>query len=114
MHNFLVDLVTVTIVLGIMIFVHEWGHFAAAKLCGVRVDVFSLGFGPRLFGLKRGDTDYRISALPFRGYVRLAGHTPLGEPTGPRYEFPSRPRRQRVIIAIAGPAMNFVLAPVIL
>ena len=114
MHNFLVDLVTVTIVLGIMIFVHEWGHFAAAKLCGVRVDVFSLGFGPRLFGLKRGDTDYRLSALPFGGYVRMAGDNPLEERTGAGYEFLSRPRWQRVIIAIAGPAMNFVLALVIL
>ncbi|MGD0427338.1 MAG: RIP metalloprotease RseP [Candidatus Acidiferrales bacterium] len=114
MHNFLVDLVTVTIVLGIMIFVHEWGHFAAAKLCGVRVDVFSLGFGPRLFGVKRGDTDYRISALPFGGYVRMAGDNPLEERTGAGYEFLSRPRWQRVIIAVAGPAMNFVLALVIL
>jgi regulator of sigma E protease len=114
MHNFLVDLVTVTIVLGIMIFVHEWGHFMAAKLCGVRVDVFSLGFGPRLFGVKRGDTDYRISALPFGGYVRMAGDNPLEERTGAGYEFLSRPRWQRVIIAIAGPAMNFVLALVIL
>jgi regulator of sigma E protease len=114
MHNFLVDLVTVTIVLGIMIFVHEWGHFAAAKLCGVRVDVFSLGFGPRLFGVKRGDTDYRISALPFGGYVRMAGDNPLEERTGAGYEFLSRPRWQRVIIAIAGPTMNFVLALVIL
>jgi regulator of sigma E protease len=114
MHNFLVDLVTVTIVLGIMIFVHEWGHFMAAKLCGVRVDVFSLGFGPRLFGVKRGDTDYRISALPFGGYVRMAGDNPLEERTGAGYEFLSRPRWQRVIIAIAGPMMNFVLALVIL
>jgi regulator of sigma E protease len=114
MHNFLVDLVTVTIVLGIMIFVHEWGHFMAAKLCGVRVDVFSLGFGPRLFGMKRGDTDYRISALPFGGYVRMAGDNPLEERTGAGFEFLSRPRWQRVIIAIAGPAMNFVLAFVIL
>jgi regulator of sigma E protease len=117
MHNFqsfLVDLVTVSIVLGIMIFVHEWGHFAAAKLCGVRVDVFSLGFGPRLFGVKRGDTDYRLSALPFGGYVRMAGDNPLEERTGAGYEFLSRPRWQRVIIAIAGPAMNFVLALVIL
>ena len=117
MHNFqsfLIDLVTVTIVLGIMIFVHEWGHFMAAKLCGVRVDVFSLGFGPRLFGMKRGDTDYRISALPFGGYVRMAGDNPLEERTGAGYEFLSRPRWQRVIIAIAGPAMNFVLALVIL
>ncbi|MGA7839839.1 MAG: RIP metalloprotease RseP [Candidatus Acidiferrales bacterium] len=114
MHNFLVDLVTVTIVLGIMIFVHEWGHFAAAKLCGVRVDVFSLGFGPRLFGMKRGDTDYRLSALPFGGYVRMAGDNPLEERTGAGYEFLSRPRWQRAIIAIAGPLMNFLLALVIL
>ena len=64
MNTFLVDLVTVTIVLGIMIFVHEWGHFMAAKLCGVRVDVFSLGFGPRIFGVKRGDTDYRLTRCP--------------------------------------------------
>ncbi len=114
MHNFLVDLVTVTVVLGIMIFVHEWGHFAAAKLCGVRVDVFSLGFGPRLFGVKRGDTDYRLSALPFGGYVRMAGDNPLEERTGAGYEFLSRPRWQRAIIAIAGPFMNFLLALVIL
>ncbi len=91
MHTFLVDLVTVTIVLGIMIFVHEWGHFMAAKLCGVRVDVFSLGFGPRIFGVKRGDTDYRLSALPFGGYVRMAGDNPLEERTGAGFEFLSRP-----------------------
>jgi regulator of sigma E protease len=113
-HTFIVDLVTVTIVLGIMIFVHEWGHFMAAKLCGVRVDVFSLGFGPRLFGVKRGDTDYRLSALPFGGYVRMAGDNPLEERTGAGYEFLSRPRWQRAIIAIAGPLMNFLLALVIL
>ena len=59
MTNFLRDLIAVSIVLGIMIFVHEWGHFIAAKLCGVRVDVFSIGFGPRLFGWKRGATDWR-------------------------------------------------------
>src|ERR1700722_10977791 len=109
MHNFLVDLVTVTIVLGIMIFVHEWGHFMAAKLCGVRVDVFSLGFGPRLFGVKRGDTDYRLSALPFGGYVKMAGDNPLEERTGAKYEFLSKTRWQRVVIAVTGPAMNGLL-----
>jgi RIP metalloprotease RseP len=67
------DVIAVSIVLGIMIFVHEWGHFIAAKLSGVRVEVFSLGFGTRLFGVKRGDTDYRLSALPFGGYVRMSG-----------------------------------------
>src|ERR1700761_3489598 len=84
------DVVAVSIVLGIMIFVHEWGHFIAAKLAGVRVEVFSLGFGTRLFGVKRGDTDYRLSALPFGGYVRMAGDNPVEERTGaPSESFPN-------------------------
>ena len=103
-------ILSVTLVLGIMIFVHEWGHFMAAKLAGVRVDVFSFGFGPRLFGVKRGDTDYRLSALPFGGYVRMAGDNPIEERTGADYEFLSKPRWVRVLIACAGPAMNLLLA----
>jgi regulator of sigma E protease len=106
----LISIVSVTVVLGIMIFVHEWGHFIAAKLAGVRVDVFSLGFGPRLAGFKRGDTDYRLSALPFGGYVRMAGDNPVEERTGAPYEFLSKPRWIRVLIAIAGPIMNIILA----
>ena len=66
-------LVGIVLVLGIMILVHELGHFAVARLFGVRVDVFSIGFGPRLFGWKRGATDYRVSLLPLGGYVRMAG-----------------------------------------
>lgn len=66
----------VVLVLGVMILIHEWGHFAMARLFKVRVDVFSIGFGPRLFGWKRGHTDYRISALPLGGYVRMAGQNP--------------------------------------
>src|SRR2546427_5722462 len=66
-------LVGIVLVLGIMILVHEFGHFAVARLFGVRVDVFSIGFGPRLFGWKRGATDYRVSLLPLGGYVRMAG-----------------------------------------
>ena len=97
------------IVLGVMVLLHEWGHFIAAKLCGVRVDVFSIGFGPRLWGVKRGDTDYRLSALPLGGYVRMAGDNPVAERTGAAYEFLSRPRWQRFLIAIAGPAMNILL-----
>jgi regulator of sigma E protease len=69
-------LVGVALVLGVMILVHEWGHFIVARLFGVRVDVFSIGFGPRLFGWKRGATDYRVSALPVGGYVRMAGQDP--------------------------------------
>jgi len=110
MTDALTAIISVTVVLGIMIFVHEWGHFIAAKLCGVRVDVFSFGFGTRIWGVKRGDTDYRISALPLGGYVRMAGDNPIEERTGAPYEFLSRPRWQRVIIAVAGPAMNLLLA----
>jgi regulator of sigma E protease len=109
-QNAVIAILSVTVVLGIMIFVHEWGHFIAAKLSGVRVDVFSFGFGPRLFGLKRGDTDYRLSALPFGGYVRMAGDNPVEERTGADYEFLSKPRWVRVLIACAGPAMNLILA----
>jgi len=97
------------VVLGVMVLLHELGHFIAAKWCGVRVDVFSIGFGPRLWGVKRGDTDYRISALPLGGYVRMAGDNPMEERTGAPYEFLSRPRWQRCLIAVAGPAMNIFL-----
>ncbi|MCZ6451908.1 MAG: site-2 protease family protein, partial [Deltaproteobacteria bacterium] len=65
-----------------MIFIHELGHHIAAKLLGIRVDVFSLGFGRRLFGFKRGDTDYRVSLLPLGGYVKMAGENYDEEPTG--------------------------------
>ena len=112
-HNAVIAIVSVTIVLGILIFVHEWGHFVAAKLAGVRVDVFSFGFGPRIVGVKRGDTDYRLSVLPFGGYVRMAGDNPAEERTGADYEFLSKPRWVRMIIAIAGPTMNILLALVI-
>ena len=98
------------VVLGIMILVHEFGHYAAAKLLGVRVDVFSIGFGKRLVGFRRGETDYRISALPLGGYVKMAGENPLESRTGSADEFMSHPRWQRFIIAIAGPAMNIFLA----
>lgn len=97
------------VVLGFLVLLHEWGHFVAAKMCGVRVDVFSIGFGPRVWGVKRGDTDYRLSAFPLGGYVRMAGDNPVEERTGAPYEFLSRPRWQRFIIAVAGPIMNILL-----
>src|SRR5881394_231479 len=107
-------LLGVALVLGLMIMIHEWGHFIVARFLGVRVDVFSIGFGPRLFGWKRGATDYRVSALPFGGYVRMAGQD-LSEvdsndvaPTGAPYELMSKPRWQRALISFAGPAVNFV------
>ena len=111
MANFqsaVIAILSVTVVLGVMIFVHEWGHFIAAKLSGVKVEVFSFGFGTRLFGVKRGDPDYHLSALPFGGYVRMAGDNPIEERTGAAYEFLSKPRWVRVVIACAGPAMNII------
>ncbi len=79
MHTFLVDTISVLIVLGIMVLVHEFGHFVAAKLCGVRVEQFSIGFPPRLFGIKIGETDYCISATPLGGYVKMTGESMPGE-----------------------------------
>jgi regulator of sigma E protease len=108
--DFLVMAVSVSVVLGIMVLVHEWGHFIVAKAFGVRVQIFSIGFGTRLWGVKRGDTDYRISALPLGGYVKMAGDNPLEDRKGDPDEFLSKPRWQRVLIALAGPAMNIVLS----
>src|SRR5215469_15653812 len=110
----LIQIVSIVCVLGILVFVHEFGHYAVAKLCGVRVEIFSLGFGKRLWGFRRGDTDYRISALPLGGYVKMAGENPMEDRTGDPGEFTSHPRWQRFLIAIAGPVMNILLAVVVL
>src|SRR3984893_18205974 len=107
-------LLGVALVLGLMIMIHEWGHFIVARLFKVRVDVFSIGFGRRLFGWKSGDTDWRISALPFGGYVRMAGQdmsdVDAGDkpPTGSSDELMSKTRWQRALISFAGPAVNLI------
>jgi regulator of sigma E protease len=103
-------IVAVAVVLGFMILIHEFGHFAAAKLFKVRVEVFSIGFGKRLLGFRKGETDYRISAIPLGGYVKMSGENPMDERTGDAAEFLSHPKWQRFIIALAGPAMNILLA----
>jgi len=113
MADVLTSIIAVVIVLGLMVLVHEWGHFVVAKLFGVRVEVFSFGFGPRLWGHRRGPTDYRISALPLGGYVKMAGDTPTEARKGDPDEFLSKPRWQRVLIAVAGPVMNIVTAIVL-
>jgi len=97
------------LVLGIMVLVHEFGHYAAAKLCGIRVEVFSIGLGPRLFGFRHGETDYRICALPLGGYVKMSGDQP-GQVTNDPGDFNAHPRWHRVIVALAGPIANFILA----
>lgn len=110
----IIDAFALLLVLGTLVVVHEFGHYAAAKFFGVRVEVFSVGFGKRLFGFRRGDTDYRLSLLPLGGYVKMAGENPMEASTGDPAEFMAHPRWQRFIIAVAGPAMNIILAIVLL
>jgi len=105
-----ISVLAMVVVLGFMILIHEFGHYAVAKFFNVRVEVFSIGFGPRLFGFKRGDTDYRIAAIPLGGYVKMSGENPMDERTGDPGEFLSHPRWQRFLVALAGPAMNIFLA----
>ncbi|MCK5738852.1 RIP metalloprotease RseP [bacterium] len=106
------------VALGVLIFVHEFGHFIVAKIVGIRVERFSLGFPPRMFGKKVGDTDYCISWIPLGGYVKLSGMVDesmdadsiKGEP----WEFNSKPIWQRFLVILAGPVMNVLLAALII
>jgi len=103
------------IVLGVLIFFHEFGHFLVARLFGVGVEKFSLGFGPRLIGKKIGITDYRLSAIPLGGYVKMVGEEPDAEidPADLSLSFTHKPVFQRILIVAAGPAFNLLLAIVI-
>ncbi len=97
------------VVLGILVFVHEFGHFVLAKRAGVRVETFSLGFGPRLVGWKKGDTDYRISAVPLGGYVKMTGEDPKEEGADREDSFAKKSVSARMKIVLAGPLMNLLL-----
>jgi len=110
MSDFFISIAAVAVVLGFMILIHEFGHFAVAKLLGVRVEQFAIGFGKRLIGFRRGDTEYRINILPLGGYVKMSGENPMDERTGDPAEFMSHSRFHRFLIAIAGPTMNILLA----
>ena len=101
-------------VLGVLIFVHELGHFLAARRLGVRVLTFSLGFGPKILRFVRGDTEYCISAIPLGGYVKMAGESPDDPRSGAPDEFLSKTKWERFQILIMGPVMNIVLAVVVL
>jgi len=103
------------IVLGILIFFHEFGHFIVARLFGVGVEKFSLGFGPRILGRKVGITDYRISAIPLGGYVKMVGEEPDAElePEQVPISFTHKPVWQRILIVAAGPFFNVLLAAMI-
>lgn len=137
MHDFLVSAVAFIVLVGLMVVVHEFGHFLVAKLCGVRVEAFSVGFGPRLFGVKYGDTDYKVCLLPLGGFVKMTGEMAeqnlqtgksaaeqfvdagantaqlIGSPDDPG-SFINHPRWQRMLIGVAGPVFNFLLAFVLM
>jgi regulator of sigma E protease len=124
MHELLVSVAAFIVLIGVMVVVHEFGHFAVAKLCKVRVEAFSFGFGPRLFGFKYGDTDYKVCLIPAGGYVKMTGESPEQnlEAPGTASEVPAddpgsftaHPRWQRMLIGLAGPVANFVLAFVLM
>jgi regulator of sigma E protease len=104
-------------VLGAAVVLHEFGHFAVAKLLGIRVEVFSFGFGPRIFGKRWGTTDYRVSAIPLGGYVKLGGDESNAAIEGagstdipPKEQFNLRPKWQKIAVAVAGPVMNIMTA----
>ena len=102
--------ITFIIVLSVLILVHEFGHFIFAKRFGVRVDTFSLGFGRKILSFKRKGTEYRLSAVPLGGYVKMAGETPYdGSTKGADYEFMSKPVYRRALVLTAGPALNYIL-----
>src|SRR5881396_2838530 len=115
--SYLIGFLAFIFILGAAVTLHEFGHFIVAKLLKIRVETFSFGFGPRLFGFRKGTTDYRISAIPLGGYVKLGGdesNAPIegeGAPDIPANErFDLRPRYQRIMVALAGPIMNILTA----
>ncbi len=101
-------------VLGVLVFVHELGHFAMARRLGIRVLTFSLGFGPKLLKFRRGDTEYCVSAIPLGGYVKMAGESPDDRHTGAGDEFMSKSKWERFLVLVMGPAMNLVLAVLVM
>src|SRR5690349_417906 len=108
--QFVEDVLWLLVLIGVMIMIHELGHFWAARFFDVRVEAFSFGFGPRLFGFRRGETDYRFSLILFGGYVKMAGEQVTDENIDDPRSFLAKPRWQRLVIAFAGPFMNIVLA----
>ncbi len=112
MLDTLTTIASFLIALGVLVFVHELGHFLVAKWAGIRVERFSLGYPPKMIGFTRGETEYCISWVPFGGYVKVAGMADVGteETTGAHWEFPARSVGIRMAVIAAGPAMNFLFA----
>src|SRR5256884_9359250 len=100
----------------LVILIHEAAHFGMAKLFKIKVEEFFVGFGPRLWSIRRGETEYGIKALPFGGYVRIAGMNPFQEPAAedlPR-TFGAKPIRQRALVILAGPITHFLMTIIVL
>lgn len=117
MNFYLISILAFVFILGTAVILHEFGHFIVAKLLGIRVETFSVGFGPRIFGWRWGTTDYRLSAIPLGGYVKMGGdesNAPIegsGEENVPAHErFDLRPRWQKIAVGLAGPTMNILTA----
>src|SRR6202521_5661018 len=110
MLQFSENVLWLLVLIGVMIMIHELGHFWAARFFDVKVEAFSFGFGPRLFGFRRGETDYRFSLILFGGYVKMAGEQAADDSSADPRSLLAKPRWQRLIIAFAGPFMNIVLA----
>jgi len=108
--HFIEDVLWLLVLIGVMINIHEAGHYFAARWFDVRIEAFSFGFGTRLFGFRRGETDFRFSAIPFGGYVKMAGEQATDDNIDDPRSFMAKARWQRLIIAFAGPFMNIVLA----
>ena len=109
-------IISFVVVLGVLIFIHELGHFAIAKFAGVGVEKFSLGFGPKIIAVTKGETEYRLSALPLGGYVKMTGESVEDEvsPEDIEKSFTHKPLTSRAAIVVAGPVMNLILAFVLL
>jgi regulator of sigma E protease len=118
MHEFLISAAAFIVLVFSIVILHELGHFVMAKLFGVRVEAFSFGFGPRLFGFKYGDTDYKVCLLPLGGFVKMTGEAVTEESADEIASDPSaftaKPRWQRILIGLGGPAVNFLLALVLM
>ena len=110
----LTSIAAFTFVLGVLVFVHEMGHYLMARRIGIRVLTFSLGFGPKLLTVRRGDTDYCISAIPLGGYVKMAGENPDDVRSGADDEFLAKTKWERFQVLIMGPTMNIILAFVVM
>jgi regulator of sigma E protease len=106
----MITIISFLFVLGILVFVHEFGHFIVAKRTGIRVEEFSLGFPPKMIGKKIGETEYRISWIPLGGYVKMTGENPEEKLKGEPWEFMSKSVMVRTLVVSAGPIMNFLLA----